>query len=258
MRRTLTIVLTLFITSLAASAVDKPGIVMDWPATSPHTIHLEFGKFVRVGSYGKQNSYTLQVTAQNVSNKTITLQSLEIYVFDKDKVRIGEAYFDIRDLSAGQKTIQPLSFTTTGTPTSMELRAAGNRLLATVAGEISLLVNTTPSGAELKLDGKVIGTSPKNLRVSVGHHDLEVSHAGYRTAQYPIEADPTLNGGRIDLELGTAAQDTLELRDGSIVVGDLIKVDTDNITIQVAGQDQVIARNRVNRILLVPRLPVSQ
>lgn len=244
--------------SLYALAADKPSLVYDWPPQAPHTLHLEFGKFVRTSIYAKQNNYTVDVLAQNVSSSPIVAQSFDLYVFDKHHVRIGEGYFVVRDLAPGQKTIQPMTLTTTGTPVTMELQAAKPRVWGTGIGEISLLVNTTPSGAELKLDGQSVGTSPKTLKLSVGHHDLEASHPGYRDVQYPIEADATLNGGRIDLELGTTVHDTLELRDGSIVSGDILSMDADKITISVAGQNQTIERNRVSRILLVQRLPVSQ
>jgi hypothetical protein len=139
----------------------------------------------------------------------------------------------------------------------MELAPAKDRPF-NQPGEISLLINSMPSGAELKLDGKPVGNTPKTLRVPLGHHDLEASRSGYRTVQYPIDADMSLNGGRIDLELGTTVHDTLELRDGSIVSGDILSMDAEKITIIVAGQNQSIERNRVSRVLLVQRLPVSQ
>ena len=260
MRRLLLLISCGLLFSLAGQAADKPSLVYEWPPQGPHTLHLEFGKFVRTNIYAKQNSYTVDVLAQNVSSKTIAAQAFDLYVFDKNHVRIGEGYFVVNDLAPGQKTMQPMTLTTTGNPVTMELQAAKPRVwgISSGTGDISLLVNTTPSGADLKLDGKPIGTSPKTVQMSLGHHELEASHTGYRNIQYPLEADTTLNGGRIDLELGTTVHDTLELRDGNIISGDVLSMDAEKITISVAGQNQSIDRNRVSRILLVERLPVSQ
>ena len=61
------------------------------------------------------------------------------------------------------------------------------------------------------------------------------------------------SGGSVSFELGTSAHDTIELRDGSVLSGDLVSVSGMEIVIKVGGSDQRLGRNQVKRILLVQR-----
>jgi hypothetical protein len=63
-----------------------------------------------------------------------------------------------------------------------------------------------------------------------------------------------LPGGTVSFELGGSARDTVELRDGTIIEGDLQSVDFQNVVVQVGGKAQTFDRNQVKRILLVQRM----
>jgi hypothetical protein len=65
------------------------------------------------------------------------------------------------------------------------------------------------------------------------------------------------SGGSVSYELGTAAHDTVELRDGSILSGDLISISGMQIQLRIGGSTQTFDRNQVKRILLTERDPVS-
>jgi len=254
----------LFVLSLAsiAFAADKPSAVFDWPEQGQKVLHIEIGKFTGVGSVGKQRTYTVDVAATNVWGKPIDFIGFNVYVFDKAKTRIGESYLTIRDLAAGQKTMQSLIVTASGLPATIHLASA---VLPKGMGppeapkQVSIQVNSSPSGADLKVDGESVGTTPKAVRLTVGHHVLQFTRPGFQPFDYPLDIGPDdQNGGRLDIELGTSAHDTIELRDGSVIAGDILKMDTENLFVRVAGQDQTIPRNRVKRILLVERMPASQ
>jgi len=58
--------------------------------------------------------------------------------------------------------------------------------------------------------------------------------------------------------LGGLSQDTVILRDNTVVAGDVISVNMKEVVVSVAGQQQKIDRNRVAKIMLVERLmPVA-
>jgi hypothetical protein len=57
----------------------------------------------------------------------------------------------------------------------------------------------------------------------------------------------------VTFELGAAAYDTVELRDGSVLSGDLVSVSGMDVEIRVGGAIQHIDRNKVKRVLLVQR-----
>ena len=90
---------------------------------------------------------------------------------------------------------------------------------------ISITVNSVPQGASVKLDGSDVGATPKLVQVGVGKHTLEFSKEGFNTGDFPLEIGPDdVSGGSVSYELGTSAHDTIELRDGSVLTGDLESV----------------------------------
>jgi hypothetical protein len=119
---------------------------------------------------------------------------------------------------------------------------------------IGITVNSVPQGALLTVDGKEVGTTPKMVQVGVGKHILEFSKEGFNSGKFPLEMGPDdVSGGSVSYELGTSAHDTIELRDGSVVNGDLESVSGMDILIRVGGSVQHLDRNQVKRIVLVER-----
>ena len=115
-------------------------------------------------------------------------------------------------------------------------------------------MNSVPQGADLKVDGSPAGTTPRVIKVNPGKHVLEFAKEGFTTGRFPLEigADDA-SGGSVSFELGTSAHDTIELRDGSVLSGDLVSVSGMEVVIKVGGSDQHLDRNQVKRILFVQR-----
>jgi PEGA domain len=124
---------------------------------------------------------------------------------------------------------------------------------------ISITVNSIPQGAAVKLDGNEAGITPKMVQVAVGKHMLEFSKEGFNAGRFPLEIGPEdVSGGSVSFELGASAHDTVELRDGSVLNGDLESVSASEVVIRIGGSMQRYSRNQVKRILLVERdLPRS-
>jgi hypothetical protein len=77
----------------------------------------------------------------------------------------------------------------------------------------------------LKVDSVEVGTRPKAVHMGVGKHMLEFSKGGFNTGHFPLGVSPTdVSGGSVSYELGALATDTVELRDGSVLSGDLDSV----------------------------------
>jgi hypothetical protein len=62
-----------------------------------------------------------------------------------------------------------------------------------------------------------------------------------------------VSGGMVTYELGGLNYDTVELRDGSTITGDVISVDGAQVVVRIGGELKPYERNRVKRILLVER-----
>ena len=88
---------------------------------------------------------------------------------------------------------------------------------------------------------------------------LEFSKEGYNTGQFPFEMGPRdTSGGSVSYEMGTSAHDTIELRDGSVLSGDLLSMDATQVQVRIGGNIQTYERNQIKRVLLTQREPVTQ
>ena len=67
-----------------------------------------------------------------------------------------------------------------------------------------------------------------------------------------------LPGGSVTVELGGLSRDTVELRDGSTLLGDVISMSMTEVVVRVDGKDQAIDRNQVKKVMLVERMVTQQ
>jgi len=54
----------------------------------------------------------------------------------------------------------------------------------------SVEFGSTPDGAEIVIDGNMVGNTPSTLRLTPGHHSIEIRMAGYRTWSRMMVVDP--------------------------------------------------------------------
>ncbi|MGB8469837.1 MAG: PEGA domain-containing protein [Candidatus Sulfotelmatobacter sp.] len=253
MRRVAISVLIVTVASLLAYAKDQPFQVVSWPGSGQPVLRFTFSKFNSIGSgVGKERTYVTDVTAENLSNKTITGTSFSLYVFDKSKVRIAEGYINLTDVAAGQTVRFQVTISASGSPNSVAVATSAPR-------SVSITVNSVPQGAALTVDGKATGITLKIIEVAIGKHMLEFEKEGFNSGKFPLEiTSRDASGGSVSYELGSAAHDTIELRDGSVLVGDLVSVSGMQVQVRIGGNTQILDRNQVKRILLTERAPASE
>lgn len=246
----------------AAYAKDQPTQVINWPEQGAPVLRFTFSKFKEVGSLGSQRTYVTDTTAENLWSKPIPNANFALYLFDKNKVRIGEATITISNVAPGETVKFQTTIASSGPPASLSVAA---RYLPKELGPVaprrtvSITVNTVPQGAAAKLDGTDVGITPKIVQVGVGRHMLEFNKEGFNPGTFPFEIGPDdTSGGSVSFDLGTSAHDTVELRDGSVLSGDLVSVSGMEVVVKVGGSDQHLDRNQVKRILFVQRQPAGQ
>ncbi len=240
-------VLTLTVSSLFAK--DVPFQILTWPDSEPPILRFTFSKFKEIGGMSKERTYVTDASAENLSNKTSAGANFSLYVFDKNNVRIGEGYINLSNVAAGQTVKFQITLAASGNPASLKVSTA-------VPRTVSVTVNSVPQGALLKVDGKEAGATPKIVEVAIGKHILEFSKEGFNSGKFPLEITSSdASGGSVSYELGSAAHDTIELRDGSVLSGDLVSVSGMQIVVRVGGNAQTLDRNQVKRILLTVREP---
>lgn len=120
---------------------------------------------------------------------------------------------------------------------------------------IPLRVLSLPAGANFKVDGEDAGRTPKMVDFTIGVHTLEFSKEGYAPGSTPLEVSADeLPGGSVSFELGGLSQDTLELREGTTVLGDVMSISLATAVARVDGKDQKYDRDLVKKIILVERV----
>jgi hypothetical protein len=248
--------------ALSAVAKDQPAQIMVWPEQGSPVIRFTFGKFKEVGSLGSQRTYVTETTAENLWSKRIPEANFILYLFDKNKVRIGEATLNVSNVGVGESVKFQTTIASSGPPASLSISARSlPKELGPLAPPkvVSLTVNTVPQGANAKLDGVDVGTTPKMVQVPVGKHTLTFAREGFNPGSFPFEIGPDdVSGGSVSFELGTSAHDTVELRDGSVLSGDVVSVSGMDVVIHIGGSDQKLDRNQVKRILFVQRQAAEQ
>jgi len=229
-----------------AAAQDDSAITVLWPSHEKASLKFTFGKFQQSGMVNGQGIFVSDVTAQNVSDQGIPKSMFTIFVSDKNGVRIGSARLQLSEIGPYRTQKAQLQFSAAGTPAAVTL----------LAGKaIPLRVLSVPAGANFKVDGEDAGMTPKMVDFTIGAHTLEFSKEGYAPGSTPLEVSADeLPGGSVSFELGGLSQDTLELRDGTTVLGDVMSMSLATIVARVDGKDQKYDRNLVKKIILVERV----
>ena len=241
------------LTVAAAAGKDQPSQVIMWPESGTPVLRFTLGKFKDIGSFGTRRTL-VDITAENLGSKVIPSGAFSLYLFDKTKVRIGEGWISLNNVGAGQAVKFQVSVDTSGTAVSPSISARSD------IQRVSITVNSVPQGALLKVDGKDEGITPKMIEVGAGKHMLEFDKEGYNAGHFPLEIGANdVSGGSVSYELGTSAHDTIDLRDGSVLSGDLESVSATEVLIRIGGTMQHLNRNQVKRVSLVERdAPPSQ
>jgi hypothetical protein len=119
-------------------------------------------------------------------------------------------------------------------------------------------VNSVPQGAVLKVDGKEAGTKPKIVISRSASTRFNAAKGVSIPGSSPLEITSRDASGRsVSYELGSAAHDSIELRDGSILSGDLVSISGMQVQVRIGGNTQTFDRKQMKRILLTECDPVA-
>ena len=243
--------------ALAGGGKEQPTQTITWPESGAPILWFTFAKFKEVGAIGNQHTYMTETTAENLWTKLIANANFSLYLFDKNKVRIGEASVIVSNVRPGETVKFQTTISSSGPPASLSLEAKylpAELRPAAPPKVISITVNSVPQGAALKVDGADAGETPKLVKLTVGKHMFEFAKEGFNVGKFPIEVGPDdVSGGSVSYELGSAVHDTIELRDGTVLSGDLLSISATEVVVRAGGKDLSYSRNQVKKIVLVER-----
>jgi len=259
--RTLLLAFTIFVCSAGALAKDAAQVIL-WPETGDPVLRFTVLKIRQIGSFGSQHTYTIDTQVESLWSKRIPSATFRFYMFDKNKVRIGEGYIDLSNLAPRETIRMELNCSTAGTP--LTLSVVPQTLPPDLQDKapprmVALTVYSVPSGVKLSIDGKEAGVTPLAVKLSVGGHTLQFAKEGFNTGTYPLVINPDqMSGGQVSYELGASAHDTIELRDGTLLNADVESVSATEVVVTVGGKQQAFDRNQIKRILFVQRDPAPE
>jgi hypothetical protein len=108
--------LFLFLFVVCAAAKEQPAQVVVWPEQGTPVVRFTFGKFKEVGSLGNERTFTTETTAENLWSKTIPSATFALYLYDRNKVRIGEATLQISNVAPGETVKFQTTVSSSGPP----------------------------------------------------------------------------------------------------------------------------------------------
>ncbi len=243
--------------SIASYGKDAP-VTLQWPEDKP-AIKFTFGKFQQIGGLAGQNTYVCDVVVENLTDKVVPRASFTVYGNDKNNVRIGDGFLVVSDLNPQQRAKVRLQFNSVGVPARLMISAKKDMLAPPGVKIIPLRVISVPPGAKLEVDGQDAGVTPVMVKLTVGSHTLDLAKEGYAPGNTPLEVTPDeLPGGSITVELGGLSRDTVELRDGTVLLGDVLSMSLTAVVVSVNGKEQTLDRNQVKKMMLVERQVTQQ
>jgi len=227
----------------------SPPVTVQWPDADKPMLKLVFAGFTRVGLVNGEGIYSSDVTAQNLSDQSMPRSVFTVNILDANGVKIGRARLQLGTIAPYRSGKSQVQFSAAGTPAKVSL----------IAGKtIPLSVKSVPPGASFSVDGEEAGVTPKVYDFTIGSHTIEFHKEGYApgSTQLDVGADE-LPGGSVSLELGGLSQDTVELRDGTTITGDLISMTLQEAAFQSDGKVKTLDRNQIRKIFLVERTAAS-
>jgi hypothetical protein len=241
----------LLLCALPLFAKDAPLQTIEWPSTGTPVVRFTFGKFKSLPGMGNLHGYVMDTTAENLSPRRIDSKSFHVYLFDKNNARVGQDVIAIENVGPGEVVKFETTVASSGQPVSVTIEE-----ITAAAKTVSFKVNSTPQGANLAVDGTAAGSTPRVITVGAGHHILTFSKEGFTTGNFPLDvSENDLSGGTVSYELGAPSFDTIELRDGTVVTGDLVSISGMDVEIRTEGTLQHVDRNKIKSVLFVHRDP---
>lgn len=253
MKKSALILLMLMVWSVGSFAADT---VLTWPAEGQASLKFGIGKLRQVNSYSGQADYVADVNVINLGTKPVSFASFYVYLLDKKGNRVGEGYIELSNVAAGQQVKVPLTAHAMGSVASMQLHP--QHLPSDEPRKVTVNVASVPAGAAFKVDGQDAGVTPKAVHLVPGKHTLEFSKEGYATGSTDVDVAASALPSIVNYEMAGLAQDTVVLRDGTVLLGDVTSVTATALMVKVGSKVRRLDRNQVAKVLFVERKPVKR
>jgi hypothetical protein len=135
---------------------------------------------------GKGGSRTGAMTGAMVATGIIFFPAAPLFLFMKGKNITIPKGTEITAYVAADTPLEQAKFMNKPGDASM---VAANQPATAAAEPSTVVVKSTPEGAEISIDGKFVGSTPSTLRLEAGEHKIVIGKSGFK----PWERTMTLN-----------------------------------------------------------------
>lgn len=130
---------------------------------------------------GKGGSRTGAMTGAMVATGILFFPAAPLFLFMKGKNITIPKGTEITAYVAADTTLEQAKFM--NKPEAGSVIAANQTMAASPSDTSTVVIKSTPEGAEISIDGKFVGSTPSTLTLSPGEHNIVIAKAGFKSWQ---------------------------------------------------------------------------
>ncbi|HVS81479.1 MAG TPA: PEGA domain-containing protein [Pyrinomonadaceae bacterium] len=142
---------------------------------------------------GSGGSHTGAMTGAIVATSILFFPAAPFFLFMHGKDITIPKGTEITAYIAGDTPLDPAKFN----KQSPAVESGTQRPEASATATSTVAIKSTPDGAEITIDGKLVGTTPSTVQLIPGEHTIAIDKSGFRQWQRTITVTA---GGAINLE----------------------------------------------------------
>ena len=177
--------LVFLLCTLPLVAKDAPLQTIDWPSSGTPVVRFTFGKFKSLPGMGSLHGYVMDTTAENLSPRRIPSARFNVYLFDKNKVRVGKDVIAITNVGPGEVVKFETTVSASGQPVSVSIE----EIAAVGKGRVHHS-ELDAAGSHAVSGRNPGGLTPRIISVGPGHHTLTFTKEGFTAGTFPAGHQP--------------------------------------------------------------------
>ena len=142
---------------------------------------------------GSGGNHTGAMTGAIVASSILFFPAAPFFLFMHGKDITIPKGTEITAYVAGDTPLDPAKFN----QQTATAESGSSKSEVAASGLSSVAIKSTPDGAEITIDGKLIGTTPSTVQLPPGEHTIVVDKSGFKTWQRTITVT---SGGTVNLE----------------------------------------------------------
>lgn len=142
---------------------------------------------------GSGGNHTGAMTGAIVASSILFFPAAPFFLFMHGKDITIPKGTEITAYTAGDTPLDPAKFN----QQALAVESQSSKSDGSASGLSSVAIKSTPDGAEITIDGKLVGTTPSTVQLLPGEHTIVIDKSGFKAWQRTITVT---SGGAVNLE----------------------------------------------------------